>query len=468
MSELIPDQSPHDVTDQSSPLLCQLEAALSSQLQSYAIQKVVLGLSGGLDSMLLLQLLVRWQARAPARQLQAVHVHHGLSKNADCWAEFCQQQCTSLGVPLLIRHVHIDTAGNIEAQARTLRYQVLTAQLSEASHSALLTAHHADDQLETLLLALKRGSGPAGLAGIASAKPCTGGWLLRPLLHFEREHLESAANTLQLTWIDDESNQDTRFDRNFLRLEVLPLLKQRWGQFAQTAGRSMQQLAQVQQVNDELLQQQLSQLVVDDQLSIAGLLQQGEQTQSLLLRLWLKKFGLNPSTARLKRIQQELIHAKADAEPQIKLAGCSIRRFAGQLYVLNHEAHTAITAEAPCLQPLRPGKILTLADGRDLVWQTHRADFGDTASYWPLAVGMDEVLQLGFGWLNYRFNPAGYPHSKPLKQWCKLWKVPPWQRGSMPSIVAGQQILLVIDRFAACTAADALSWVSVRPQSKRG
>jgi tRNA(Ile)-lysidine synthase len=285
--------------------------------------------------------------------------------------------------------------------------------------------------------------------------------LLRPLLAFERQQLEVAATALGLRWIEDESNLDNRFDRNFLRLEVLPLLKQRWGQFAQTALRSMQQLAQVQQVNDQLLQQLLHSMTVDTKLSVELLLQQAELTQSLLLRLWLKNFGLNPSTTRLQRIEQELVRAKADAEPEILLTGFSIRRFAGFLYVLSQDELQGASAQPPSLHSLIAGEVLTLADGRKLVWQNGQVDLGDDTHFWPLAITTDQTLQLGFGWLNYRFKPAGYPQHKPLKQWCKLWKVPPWQRGSMPSIIAGQQILLVVDHVAACTSTEARSWVSV-------
>lgn len=446
-------------------LLQQMDQAVAQQLQSYEIAHVVLGLSGGLDSMLLLQLLVRWQQHASGRQLHAVHVHHGLSANADGWAHFCQQQCAVFGVPLHIKHVHLTEPGNVEAQARALRYEVLTEQLAAqpvAAQSALLTAHHADDQLETLLLALKRGSGPAGLAGIASAKPCGAGWLLRPLLMFERQQLETVATALALRWIEDESNLESRFERNFLRLEVLPRLKQRWEHFAETASRSISQLAEVQQVNDQLLTQLLHSMMVESTLSIERLLEQQVPIQALLLRLWLKRFGLNPSRARLQRIEQEVVRAKSDAEPEILLAGLSIRRFNGFLYVLNYQQQLSAATLRPSLQPMIFGKIVPLADGRQLLWQKDRVDLGEGTQFWPLAVTAEQQLQLGFGLLNYRFKPTGYPQSKPFKQWCKLWKVPPWQRGSMPLIIAGQQILLVVDRVATCSTAHAISWLSVR------
>ena len=225
--------------------------AVSTQLQGVGCNKVVLALSGGLDSMLLLHLLKQWQQQAPEqdRQLSAVYVHHGLSPNADAWAEFCAAQCALLQVPFVMEKVQLEGKNNLEAKAREARYQVLAAAIN-SSDTALCTAHHADDQLETLLLALKRGSGAAGLAGIAAAKAFANGWLVRPLLDFNRSELEAVAKTSAIPFIIDESNNNAAFDRNFLRLEVLPLLRQRFPAIAKTSSRAMQQLGALQQAND--------------------------------------------------------------------------------------------------------------------------------------------------------------------------------------------------------------------------
>ncbi len=159
---------------------------------------------------------------------------------------FCQQQCHKCNVPFEVQKVQLNPAANIEAQARAARYSALAAFVT-TPQTALLTAHHADDQLETLLLALKRGAGPAGLSGIAALQPFAAGWLLRPLLEFSREQLDAFAKQQQLTWIEDESNNDSRFDRNFLRAEVIPLLQQRWPAFRQNALRSVAHIQQQQQ-----------------------------------------------------------------------------------------------------------------------------------------------------------------------------------------------------------------------------
>ena len=206
-------------------------ASLRQHIQQLGLNQLVLGLSGGLDSMVLLQ-LCHQLTQSCAIRLKAVYIHHGLSANADQWADFCLQQCQKRNIAFEVQKVQLNPAANIEAQARAARYSALAAFVT-TRQTALLTAHHADDQLETLLLALKRGAGPAGLSGIAALQPFAAGWLVRPLLDFSREQLEAFAQLQQLKWIEDESNNDSRFDRNFLRLEIIPLLQQRWPAFRQ-------------------------------------------------------------------------------------------------------------------------------------------------------------------------------------------------------------------------------------------
>src|SRR5690606_19256071 len=174
--------------------------------------QLVLALSGGLDSVVLLHLL------AQARQLQpftlsAVYIHHGISQHADSWAQFCAAQCAALQVAFAMRKVDIAGQENLEHKAREARYQALAELISTDKHM-LLTAHHGDDQLESLLLALKRGAGPAGLSGIARQRNFAAGMMLRPLLEFSRQELEHYARQHQLQWIEDDSNSDMRFDRN--------------------------------------------------------------------------------------------------------------------------------------------------------------------------------------------------------------------------------------------------------------
>ncbi|MEJ5174718.1 tRNA lysidine(34) synthetase TilS, partial [Erwinia sp. MYb416] len=169
--------------------------------------------------------------------LRAVHIHHGLNPLAESWVTHCQQQCARWQVPLEVVYVRVDARqGGIEAAARTARYQAFRQRLRAGE--TLLTAQHQDDQSETLLLALKRGSGPAGLAAMPQQHRLGEHRHLRPLLTHGRQQLEEWAHQHQLTWIEDDSNSDARYDRNFLRLEVMPMLNARWPHFSRAVARS--------------------------------------------------------------------------------------------------------------------------------------------------------------------------------------------------------------------------------------
>ncbi|HAT1558050.1 TPA: tRNA lysidine(34) synthetase TilS, partial [Aeromonas hydrophila] len=212
---------------------------------------LLVAFSGGLDSTVLLVLAAQF-AREQGLVLRALHVHHGLSPHADEWVAHCETVCQQLAVPLLVERVQLqrDSGDSLEAQAREARYLCLAAQLGEGEW--LLTAHHQDDQLETLLLALKRGAGLRGLAGMVPSQPFAGGLLLRPLLEVSRAELADAAASLPYGWVEDESNQDVSYDRNFLRQRLIPQLKARWPAMAQTAARSMALCAEQEALLEEL------------------------------------------------------------------------------------------------------------------------------------------------------------------------------------------------------------------------
>lgn len=453
---------------QAQPML----SAINSKLSALGCNKVVLALSGGLDSMVLLFLLHHWQQQRPERQLKAVYVHHGLSPYANAWADLCAAECQRLQLPFMTEKVTIQGSDNLEAKARHARYQALSHYVT-AADTVLCTAHHADDQLETLLLALKRGSGAAGLSGIAAEKAFAGGWLCRPLLDFSRNELAGVASAAGLSFVEDESNQDLVFDRNFLRLEVLPALRQRFPAIAKTSSRSMQQLGALQQANDYLLAPLLNQMQQGQQLNLVLLQQHPMSVQQLLLRAFLQQFGLNPSTLQLSELLNHLIAAKADATPQISLAGYQLRRFADKLYLLTPQELQAEVQlqqhmQQTTSQQLKADIPLTLPDGRVLLWQTQSFAHQPGLCQWPLALPVTAKLTLDFAALvgfSHKFKPAGSAVSKPLKQWLQLWKVPPWQRGSVPLIIAGQQIMVVAAYASSCAQDQAQSWLCLRSTS---
>ncbi|HCC7937922.1 TPA: tRNA lysidine(34) synthetase TilS, partial [Klebsiella pneumoniae] len=210
-------------------------------------RQLLVAFSGGLDSTVLLHQLVLLREQDPSLTLRAVHVHHGLSAHADDWVAHCRQICQQWQVPLVVHRVTLARGGlGVEAHARAARYQAFQDTLNAGE--VLVTAQHQDDQCETLLLALKRGSGPTGLSAMAPSSAFAGSRLLRPLLNETRESLRQWALAHQLSWIEDESNQDDTYDRNFLRLRVIPVLRERWPHFSEAVARSASLCAEQEQL----------------------------------------------------------------------------------------------------------------------------------------------------------------------------------------------------------------------------
>ncbi|CNK35167.1 tRNA lysidine(34) synthetase TilS [Yersinia mollaretii] len=404
----------------------------------------LVGFSGGLDSSVLLHLLVCIRDQLiPELKVRAIHIHHGLNPLADNWVKHCQQQCERWQIPLEVVRVSIDPRHNgIEAAARTARYQAFSSHL--AANEVLLTAQHLDDQCETFLLALKRGSGPAGLSAMAARMPFAHSQLLRPLLTFSREMLESYARTQQLQWIEDDSNQDDRFDRNFLRLRVLPLLNHRWPHFAQATARSAGLCAEQEQLLDELLADSLQQLKNHHSaLSIEGLILASEAKRAAILRRWLGGEGASmPSQSQLQRLWLEVAMARPDAEPQLTLGAYQVRRFRQHLYLIpalkeinvDHLSWATVKDQAeppePLVLPANLGVLSLTTSGGQAI---RAADLGDEIS-------------IGFG-LHGDVKIVGRHHSRQGK---KLWQelgIPPWQRERIPLLYFGEQLIAAAGVF---------------------
>lgn len=318
--------------------------------QAPEVRALVIALSGGLDSMVLLDCCInsrgQWIAMFPGG-LRAIHVHHGLSANADHWLSFCKQQCALADVAFFSAKVGVRLQGlsaageSLEEAARHSRYQVFERELG--SDEVLLMAHHKDDQAETVLLNLLRGSGARGLAGIPEGRPLGRGQLWRPLLQHSRAELESYALLRSLPWVEDESNADTRLSRNFARHELLPLMASHWP----AARDALVRTAQLQADNDELLsllaQQYLQEHydAEENSLQVAALLVASPAMQRLVLRHWLH-VGSSPEQAGrlwpdwqcLQTLIDEVLLAGADAEPLLHWQGREIRRFRDSLYLM--------------------------------------------------------------------------------------------------------------------------------------
>lgn len=302
---------------------------------------VYLAYSGGLDSSVLLHLLVNSQR---SWRIVPWHINHGLIATAGAMEQFCVEQARRYHLELRIDRLDLGPNGcNLEALAREQRYR-LFAGVNQANH-CVLTAHHADDQAETFLLNALRSSGSAGLRGIASRRKLGEGWLLRPLLDYSRAQLEAYAQQHELAWFNDPSNRDLRFDRNYLRHEVMPRLAQRWPNFQLSLAGASRLQQETQQMLDELAQLDLQ--------SVSSAPSAGQPTldlQSLralsaararnLLRYWINQAGLaSMPAARLHELLNQL-DARSDAMPQIAMPDYSVRLYDGRLFLVPRQVLT--------------------------------------------------------------------------------------------------------------------------------
>lgn len=427
-----------------SALLARLDSALSQALACAKGQTLVVALSGGLDSMLLLSRL-RQVAPSLGCALKAVHVHHGLQAAADDFAAFCQQCCQQWQLDYVLRHVQIDAAdANTEAKARAARYQALYEEVPAGG--VLLTAHHADDQLETLLLALKRGAGLAGLAGIAAMRIEQHVTVVRPWLEFSRAELTDVAIATQLQWMDDPTNSDTAYDRNFLREQVVPLLAARFPAIAKTAARSVQHIQQAYRTETALRERQLHAIITEDtgakwpwlsalllpRLDCSALQQTSMDEVLPLLKHYLHPLSLQISMVQLTAIYQQVVLARHDATPQFVLGDICIRRFDNRLWVEPLQPQPDVQSCWYSTDQLRQGVefagfFLLLADVRP------------TGEYDSLPCDIQSGAWLSTGALNRRLTLGNAHFSRALKDWCKLRKIPPWRRGVLPVLIAKRE-----------------------------
>lgn len=411
-----------------------ISTCLTKAVAGYS--KLLVGYSGGVDSSVLLHALVQLRAHSrPDLMIRAIHIHHGLSPHADEWAAHCQQQCQLWRVPFMMHQVELTARGNIEAQARDARYQAIKATLQ--ADEVLCTAQHLDDQSETFLLALKRGSGPAGLAAMAKCTPFAHSQLLRPLLSISRTQIEAYAVNAQLQWVEDESNLDVHYDRNFLRLQILPRLNQRWPHFNQMVQRSSELCGEQQQLLEMLLSDELTHLInPQGGMTIAPLSLFPAIKRNALLRLWFKQQQLlMPSRTQLELIWQTVALAQTDAAPCFKLGPKQLRRYRGALYVLPLTADLQSFCRTWSFSPLHlPDNIGYLT-----------AEFNGEQANCRLPA-LDEQVSVRFTAQGHQ-SIVGRSGSRAIK---KLWQelaIPPWQRHRIPLIFYNEQLICAVGVF---------------------
>jgi tRNA(Ile)-lysidine synthase len=445
-------------------IVAHLAKQLKHELESSTAHFVV-AYSAGVDSHVLMHALntLRQQYNF---QLSAIHIHHGLSQNADQWLKHCESVCSELQVTIQCAKVELKRLNrqSLEALARNARY----AKLQELAprNSIVLLAQHQDDQLETFLLQLKRGAGPKGLSGMTSAWQVSSEsdatevksvQYLRPLLALSQAQILEYANEKSLVWQEDESNLNTDFDRNFLRQKILPELSQRWPQFAKSASRSANLCAEQQALLDEVsLDKLLAIQTSKNTLDIGKLCLLSESWQIQVIRLWLARQRINsPSQSVLEQLNAELFAASDDANPIIQWRGWQFRRFDQQLFVLPVSKDLSGTlidwnGESTIDLPLNLASLVINTTSLDKI--------EDNNQLCMLAPELGQI-SIRFGGYTDKFKPLGELQSKPLKQWFKLWKIPPWQRDKVAIILQNntvQGLLLSQTKLVVCEGADSV------------
>lgn len=395
--------------------------------------RILVGLSGGIDSVVLLHLLHDLAPRFGWR-LSAMHVHHGISPNADAWAEFCSVLCARHGLPLQIERVDIaplrDEHG-IEAAARKLRHAALASQ--DCDFVAL--AHHADDQAETLLLQLLRGAGTKGVAGmafLAKGRPA----IVRPLLDVPRSGLESYARQHALEWVEDESNADDAYPRNFLRHRVLPLLGQRFPAWRETLPRSAGHFAEAAGLLDDLAALDAQGVLAGGRLEAGRLRDLPVARAKNLLRHFLHLQGAPmPQAAQLDDMLRQLLEAREDAQVCVGYGGWEVRRYQDGVFAMS------------ALAGFDTRQVLGWNGEGSLWWPPLQTNLSFTES-----VGQGISLnKLRAAPVTLRLRSGGealkpHPHAatRSLKNLMQERRIPPWQRERLPLLFCGDELACVV------------------------
>jgi tRNA(Ile)-lysidine synthase len=425
-----------------------LYAVLESSIPKGATGLVV-ALSGGADSAALLVGLAALGGGFRGLPLRAVHIDHGLQAAAPQFREACKNLCEHLGIPLELIRVEVKSEASlsIEAAARDARYAALAAQLQPLE--CLLTAHHRQDQAETLLMQALRGAGVKGLSAMPICRVLGSGWHVRPVLDVPHSELLKGGERLEKFNAIDPMNEDLRFDRTYMRKAIWPLIETRWPGAEVALSRSARHMAEAQELLDRTAAADLARLRDGDALSVPGLRALAQPQRMNAIRAWLAEAGAEaPSTARLGEALRQVFDADADHQPAIVWGDKALRRYRQRLFLTD--------ADCPRLQGSTPWAIAlgsSIALGANLGHLTWRAQTGGIA-----AEALPPVVIVRSRDGGETLRPARSAKTQTVQHLCQAQGVLPWMRDALPLVFAGDELIAVADLWLEarwCAAPDA-------------
>jgi tRNA(Ile)-lysidine synthase len=433
----------HSGPGHANAFAAKLRAVLDGWASAHPPARVTVAFSGGLDSTVLLATLSR--LGLPVR-IRAAHVDHGLHPRSGEWSAHCAGVAAAFGVEFAGVRVAVDRASGegLEAAARAARYRALGELLSPGDW--LLTAHHADDQLETLLLRLLRGTGVRGLRGIVAFGPFAAGWIGRPLLDVTREELRAEAAVRELAWLEDPSNAEPRHDRNYLRMQVLPALRARWPAAAHHAQRLAEQASEAERLLEAVACGDARALAEPWHVPRATLAALDPARQRNLLRYLLRVVGIGvPSARKIEELREVALESHPESRARVRWPGGEGRVFREALFLL-----APLAPPSPRDYAARVGVGMPWTGPEGSVELAPAQDGPGLSQGW-----IEQGLTLRFRSGGERFRPHGREHHHSLKALFQEKGVVPWMRERVPLIYRGDELAAIGDLWISAAAADA-------------
>ena len=413
-----------------------LDALNQSLAKARKCKDLIVGFSGGIDSSVLLHGVLLLSRKGLLRaNIKAIHINHKLNKSCDDWESFCTHICSENKISLEVKaltSLHNLSEGINEELLRKERYRAFSSSLD--SESGLLLAHHKDDQLETLLLRLNRGSGMKGLSGIQESRPLGKGIIFRPLLKFDRQSIAEFAKNEGLEWVEDKSNLDTRMDRNFLRHEVLPQIESRWPKYRESWFKSLTLINVAYALEQKQAEEDMSALSCQQSkaLDIKGLGRLSPERQRAVLKYWCFRFkGVSLGWNKLCHIVDEFLPAAAVSSTNFYLGNCKISSFRGFLHLVSIAEPDLVD----CVWDVSQSDEIVLENNGLL-----KAKEGEGEGISFETAGLFEIRYRKGGEM---FKVAG-GRSKSLKKIFQEKDVEPWMRSRVPLIYQGGELISIV------------------------